>query len=157
MDERRNGPGREYAPHLKGSEVCQGRGGGARGARRVTTTEAPSSPAGALPAVQGRRARRFPTTLSGWRRSSSAPSSSSPTSYPWCRFWRLLGRGIRWWRCCRCSTCWLSSKSSQCPRSFWTRSPSVLPFVVRRRQNSWWKCRRTQDIHWQSLPCRPLG
>ena len=51
----------------------------------------PSSPAGALPAVQGRRARRFPTTLSGWRRSSSAPSSSSPTSYPWCRFWRLLG------------------------------------------------------------------
>ena len=25
------------------------------------------------------------------RRSSSAPSSSSPTSYPWCRFWTLLG------------------------------------------------------------------
>ena len=25
------------------------------------------------------------------RRSSSAPLSSSPTSYPWCRFWTLLG------------------------------------------------------------------
>ena len=43
----RHGPGRVVAPYLKGSEVCQGRGGGARGARRVTTTEAPS-PAGAL-------------------------------------------------------------------------------------------------------------
>ena len=28
-DERRNGPGREHAPYLKGTEVCQGRGGGA--------------------------------------------------------------------------------------------------------------------------------
>ena len=35
-----------------------------RGALRVTTTEAPSSPAGALPAVRG-RARRFPAGLSG--------------------------------------------------------------------------------------------
>ena len=26
----------------------------------------------------------------------------------------LLGR-IRWWRCCGCSTCRLSSRSSQCP------------------------------------------
>ena len=29
-DERRNGPGREYAPYLKGSEDCQGRVVGAR-------------------------------------------------------------------------------------------------------------------------------
>ena len=81
------------------------------------------TPAGALPAVRG-RARRFPATLSGLaaeghrRRSSSAPSSSSPTSYLWCRFWTLLGcweGGIRWWRCCGSSTCRLSSRSSQCP------------------------------------------
>ena len=78
------------------------------------------------------------------RRSSSAPSSSSPTSYLWCRFWTLLSclGGIRWWRCCGCSTCRLSSRSSQCPRSLWTGSPSVLPFAVRRRQNSWWMCRQ---------------
>ena len=29
--------------------------------------------------------------------------------------------------------------------------------VVRRRQNSWWKCRRSPDIHWRSLPCVPWG
>ena len=40
--ERRYGSGSEVAPHLKGSEVCQGRRGGARESRRVTTTEAPS-------------------------------------------------------------------------------------------------------------------
>ena len=26
-----------------------------------------------------------------------------------------------------------------------------------RRQNSWWKCRRSQDMHWRSMPCRPWG
>ena len=91
------------------------------------------------------------------RRSSSAPLSSSPTSYPRCRFWTLLvcWGGIRWWRCCGSSTCRLSSRSSQCPWSLWTGSPSVLPFAIRRRQNSWWKCRRSPDIHWRSLPCKP--
>ena len=28
---------------------------------------------------------------------------------------------------------------------------------VRRRRNSWWKCRRSPDVHWRSLPCRPWG
>ena len=37
------------------------------------------------------------------------------------------------------------------------RAPQRSAFVVRRRQNSWWKCRRSQDTHWQSLPCRPWG
>ena len=32
--------------------------------------------------------------------------------------------------------------STQCPRSLWTESHSVLwTGVVRRRRNSWWKCR----------------
>ena len=72
------------------------------------------------------------------RRSNSAPWSGSPTSYARCRFWTLLGcwGGIRWWRCCGSSTCSLSSRSSQCPRSLLTGSLSVLPFAVRRRQNS---------------------
>ena len=48
--ERRNGPCRVPAPHLTRSEDGKGRGGGAREARRVTTTEAPSSQ-GALPVV----------------------------------------------------------------------------------------------------------
>ena len=30
-------------------------------------------------------------------------------------------------------------------------------FVVRRRQSSWWKCRRSPNIHWRSLPCVPWG
>ena len=128
--ERRYGPCREVAPHLKGSEVCQARGGGARGARRVTTTEAlllPSRSSSSCtrksPAVPGhpvwvsRGGRR--------RRSSSAPSSCSPTSYPWCRFWTLLGcwGGLRRWRCCGSSTCRQSSRTLQCPRYLWTRSP----------------------------------
>ena len=82
-----------------------------------------------------------------------------PTSYPWCRFWTLLGclGGIRWWRCCGCSTCRLSSRSSQCPRSLWTGSPSVLLLVVRRWQNSWWMCRRSQcTLLWFS-PRRSIG
>ena len=49
--ERRNRPGRVTAPYLTRSEDGKGRGGGARGARRVTTTEAPSSP-GVLPVVR---------------------------------------------------------------------------------------------------------
>ena len=47
------------------------------------------------------------------RRSSSAPLSSSPTSYPWCRTPGLL-EGIRWWRCCGSLRCRLSCRSSQC-------------------------------------------
>ena len=53
----RDGPGRDEAPYrLKGTEDGQGRGE-ARGVRRATTTEAPSSPAAALQLVR-RRARR---------------------------------------------------------------------------------------------------
>ena len=58
-----------------------------------------------------------------------------------CRRWEI--------RCLSCSR--RSSRLSlslcrylQCPRSLWTVSPSVLPFLCRRRWNSWWKCRRSQ-------------
>ena len=27
----------------------------------------------------------------------------------------------------------------------------------RRRLNCWWRCRRSQHMHWQSLPCKRLG
>ena len=71
-------------------------------------------------------------------------SSMSTRSVPTIRFSTCLCRrwGIRWWRCCGSSTCRLSSRLSQYPRSLLTGSHSVLPFAVRRRQNSWWKCRR---------------
>ena len=62
------------------------------------------------------------------RKSSSAPSSCSPTSYPMVQILDtpgLLG-GIRWWRCCGSSTCRLSSRSSQCPRTLWTGESDEL-------------------------------
>ena len=38
------------------------------------------------------------------------------------------------------------------PKIFLDRIPSVLPFVVRRRQNSWWKCLQSQCTHLRWLP-----
>ena len=63
----RCGPGHVYPPlSPSGTEDGQGRGGGAQGqARGATTTEAPSSPAGALPAVRRGRARRVAADRSG--------------------------------------------------------------------------------------------
>ena len=43
------------------------------------------------------------------------------------------------------------------PKIVSTTALLVQSSVRRRRQNSWWKCRRSQHMHWQSLPCRPLG
>ena len=60
----------------RGQRFARARGGGARGALRVTTTEAPSSPAGALPAVR-RGARRFPAGLSGRAAGASGGGSAA--------------------------------------------------------------------------------
>ena len=93
------------------------------------------------------------------RRSSSAPWSSSPTSYPWCRFWTFLGgRGGSGGGDAaevRRAVCRAGYRSAH--DLFWTGSLSVLPFAVRRRQNCWWKCRRSQDIHSRLLPRKPWG
>ena len=56
-DERRNGPGREHAPYLKGSEECQGRGVEARDELYGDEPGPPHTPAGALQPLR-RRARR---------------------------------------------------------------------------------------------------
>ena len=60
------------------------------------------------------------------RKSSSAPWSSLADVVPMVQVLDIPGPqgGIRW-RCCGSSTCRLSSRSSQCPRSLWTGSPSV--------------------------------
>ena len=80
------------------------------------------------------------------RRSSSAPWSSSLTSFLWCRSWTLLscwGR-LGWWTSCGSSTrrrwtSWLSP----CPRSLSTGFLNAARVVDRGEQNSWWKCLRS--------------
>ena len=70
--------------------------------------------------------------------------STSSISCRTCRFSMCLCRRwvASWWNSCRISTRrYLTSRLSPCPRSFWTESRSVLRYVVRRRRNSWWKCR----------------
>ena len=140
-------------------------GWGARDERRPTGTE--DSQRGSCLVLRpfsddGRPAgggRRHCLSRGRSRGFSGTPWSTSSRSVPTFQFSTCLCRrwGIRWWRCCGGSTCRLSNRLSWCPRSLLTGSPSVLPFVLRRRQNSWWKCRRSPDIHWRSLLCRPWG
>ena len=72
--------------------------------------------------------------------------STSSISCRTCRLSMCLCRRwvASWWISCRISTRrHLTSRLSPCPRSLWTESRSVLRYVVRRRRNSWWKCRLT--------------
>ena len=72
------------------------------------------------------------------------PWRTSWTSCRTCRSSMCLRRSwgpTRWWNSCGRSTRRrLSSRLTPCPRSLWIESHSVLCVVVRRRQNSWWKC-----------------
>ena len=67
--------------------------------------------------------------------------------------------GIRCLSCSRRSSrlSWSICRFSQCPRSLLTGFPSVLRPVLRRRQNSFWKCRRNLDMHWRLLLRKPWG
>ena len=59
----------------------------------------------------------------------------------------LLG-GIRWWTVEQVIAVPLISLDQVPQRSAIRRPP---------RQNNWWKCRRSPDIHWRSMPCVPWG
>ena len=58
--------------------------------------------------------------------------------------------GLSWWNSRRISTLRPLSRLSKCPIK--TEFHSVLQFVVRRRHNSWWKCRRCCPV-----PCSSSG
>ena len=86
--------------------------------------------------------RRKGTSGTPWNRLST-PCSSPRRLMFLCRRWIT-----NWWRCAGSSMCVFPSRSSKCPRSH--LQPVIAGAVcasLSRRQNSWWKCRRSSPIH----------
>ena len=85
--------------------------------------------------------RRRGTSGTPWNRLST-PCSSFRRLMFLCRKWRT-----NWWRCAGSSMFAFLSRSSKCPRSH--LHPVIAGAVcalLSRRQNSWWKCRRSSLI-----------
>ena len=148
--------GREYAPYLKESEVCQGRGGG--GARSTTRyddrgpllpSRSSSSCTRRSPAVPG-----LPVWVSrGGHRSGfcRTPWSSLPTSCPWFRSLTFLWcweEGIGSRRCAqaRRAVCRAGYRSA---RDVFGLGP---PAFCGTSYSDGGKCRRTRGIRWRWSP-----
>ena len=115
-----------------------------------STTNSPRTMAGP-PGVSGQR-RCW--SSAGRGRCSGTQASGTTSS----RFSMFLC--CRWWNSCRTSFSslpriyrWLPSRLSTCRRSCLTEFHSVLcSAILRRKQNSWWKCLRSYPI----LRCKGL-
>ena len=151
-DERRDGPGRSDAPYRPtGPENSQGEGGGTRDEMHGRVPDDSSSSRAGVPRpLRGARRGGGPTCC--WSRrgrswgSSGTLCCTSLTSCRTCRFSMCLcpSWGRSWWNSRRSTTLRRPSRLSKCPSCLLTVFHSVLPFAVRRRRSSWWKCRRIQ-------------
>ena len=138
--DERNGPGREYAPHLKGlARFGSGpRRPGARGARRVTTTDGPLLPSRSSSSCSRRKSPAVPghpvwvEPRLPQEKVQQCTVEQLADVVPMVQILDtpgLLG-GARsgCGECCGCSTCRLSSRSSQCRKiSFGPGLPAFCP------------------------------
>ena len=117
-----HGARRRVWPGISSSSRCMRKNSGARGLTDFT-----------------RSGRKTGYSGAPWSRSSTTRSSCRRLMFL-CRRWKTDW----WWKCASSSILSCPSRLSQCPRS---PLPVILTGAVcvllSRRQNSWWKCRRS--------------